>query len=689
MLRPYQEACLSASLAAIKRGVKRMAVSLPVGSGKTVILSSLIPCIPCPSPTAKRTLLLAHRDELLQQAIRALKKNSPHLSISLDQGRQRAGQTSDVVVASVNSLGRIGSKRLQDYDPAQFKAIIIDEAHHAAAMGYRRILHHFKASKNDDGSHVTVWGCSATLRRHDGLSLGVAFDEIVYTKSFEEMIDEGWLSEFRLVEAHTTTSLKEVASSSSSSDFVIEKLSRVVNIPERNKLIVDTYLYYKNRSSKLSDKLPSSSSSASPPPQMRSTLVFAVDKNHIQQLVSAFEAQGILAKGLSSDTDEYDRRRILASFQAGHLPVLVNCGILTEGVDIPEIDTIMLARPTKSLGLLQQMVGRGLRKSPGKQICLVIDFVDTMPSHRGGIGSVATLLGIPPDFIKSDKGLIERFNSAHRHTVMGNASSSSSSPYEAKIPYASSTAAAAAAGERLRLSEFHDIFDLQQVNQDTRSLASISSLCWVRIGPNDFAMSLPGNKILLLKESTPTKMFTAAEKEKEEDDDVPEQDTVTMKPPCSSQAAVAPPTNRIWKSIIRTKKTGHSRKKGQPGEEFSTASSCFTYTIDNHISDHDCPEAAIRAWDAWVRRKYSHSIDYLFRKAKWRSGNPSASQLKIISRYIKDPQKLASLNKGQAADIAMRVILGGLNKFRKSEREEEVQSRRDIKMKEQLLPSLH
>lgn len=251
-----------------------------------------------------------------------------------------------------------------------------------------------------------VWGCSATLRRHDGLSLGVAFDEIVYSKSFEEMIEEGWLSDFRLVEAHTTTSLKEVLSRSQS-DFVLEKLSRVVNIPERNKLIVDTYLHYKNLSS-ATPSMPSLSSSnnhttpttitptttttdtsstscinlpSSPasqlPQSMRSTLVFAVDRDHIQKLVAAFQEQGVQAMGLASDTDDYDRRRLLALFQSGQLPVLVNCGILTEGVDIPEIDTILLARPTKSLGLLQQMVGRGLRKSPGKRECLVIDFVDT------------------------------------------------------------------------------------------------------------------------------------------------------------------------------------------------------------------------------------------------------------------------------------------------------------------------
>ena len=110
--------------------------------------------------------------------------------MDLDKANQKANTSSDVIVASVATLGRCNSQRLQRLDPNLFNVIIIDEAHHAAAASYKRILDHFGALKG--GLGPLVWGCSATVQRHDRQSLHEIFDEITFHKDFLEMIKEGW-----------------------------------------------------------------------------------------------------------------------------------------------------------------------------------------------------------------------------------------------------------------------------------------------------------------------------------------------------------------------------------------------------------------------------------------------------------------------------------------------------------------
>ncbi|RKP22738.1 P-loop containing nucleoside triphosphate hydrolase protein [Syncephalis pseudoplumigaleata] len=216
-LRKYQQECIEQCLAHYRNGIKRQVVSLPVGSGKTVIFSNLISCIPPPTPRATRTLVIAHREELLNQAAKQIARFAPHLRVAIDQGSRHAiPSTADVIVASVPSLGRKGSSRLAKYMPEEFKCIIIDEAHHAAAASYQRILAHFGVGRDPDeerdvamakeeaaaaadaassspfDSHIFVWGCSATVRRHDRVRLDGAFDYIAYHKDFLDMIEEGW-----------------------------------------------------------------------------------------------------------------------------------------------------------------------------------------------------------------------------------------------------------------------------------------------------------------------------------------------------------------------------------------------------------------------------------------------------------------------------------------------------------------
>ncbi|KAJ1866572.1 DEAD DEAH box helicase [Coemansia sp. RSA 989] len=370
-LRPYQQECIDKCLDSLKNGIWRQAVSLPVGSGKTVVFSSLLQRIPAPTPVATKTLVLAHREELLVQAARQIQKASPNLVVEIDQGSRVANPAADVVVASVPTLGRQHSPRLLRHDPQRYKCIVIDEAHHAAASTYGRIIDHFASNPK-----ILVWGCSATLHRHDGLGLSGVFDKIVYQKRFVEMIRERWLSHIRVVTVRTATRLNAVRSYAG--EFSTSSLSRVVNHQERNLAVVQAY-----RSLAAGRK---------------SVLVFAVDVAHAKALTQLFNRYQVNAHCVLGSTSAGERERILHAFRESRIPVVVNCGILTEGTDIPNIDCVIMARPTRSPVLFQQMLGRGMRLHPGKPDCLIVDFVDSF-RHDNAQVTVPTLLGLDPSLV--------------------------------------------------------------------------------------------------------------------------------------------------------------------------------------------------------------------------------------------------------------------------------------------------
>ncbi|KAJ3362843.1 hypothetical protein GGF32_005244 [Allomyces javanicus] len=393
-LRPYQNECIEKSLEALAEGVTRQAVSLPVGAGKTVVFSNLITRVPNPTPRAKRTLVLAHRKELLDQATNQIARAAPGLVILKEGGgvkKEPAVETGDVIVASVAALGKTGTTRLLKYDPADFKLIIIDEAHHAAATTYLRILEHFGLRDPEKPSHILLWGCSATLHRMDGLSLGTVFDKITYQRGFLEMIKEGYLCDFLLQIIETTTDLGHVKSSQG--DYAVGELSRTVNQTSRNDLIVRSWL-----------QVSSYDRTTDQATKRRSTLVFATDIEHVEGLADAFCKTGAEAHALHSKISPELRDSLIQRFRRGEFPVLINCGILTEGTDIPNIDCIILARPTRSSVLYQQMLGRGLRLHSDKTECLVIDVVDQ--NTKADLVTAPSLLGLNPHFAPGDEGMV-------------------------------------------------------------------------------------------------------------------------------------------------------------------------------------------------------------------------------------------------------------------------------------------
>jgi ATP-dependent helicase IRC3 len=340
-LRPYQvEAIEAIETRLAEGGVRRPLVALPTGTGKTVVFSSLI------RRRGGTALILAHRDELLQQARDKLTTVAPELGLSA--GFVQAGRndtTAPVVIASVQTLAR--EARLAQM-PVSFDTVIIDEAHHATAASYRRILDHLERSP-------LVAGFTATPERADKQRLEDVFDEIVYARSIEQMIREGYLCNMRGRRVELDE-LNLAGVKVSRGDYQASDLGRALDDAHAQQAAVDAYRQHAPGRKAIS---------------FHPTVALA------HETAAAFRASGYRAAAVDGETDPDERRRILAAFTAGEIQIVANVDVLTEGYDEPSVDCIILAAPTKSRIKYAQRVGRGTRLFPGKPDCLVLDLVGT------------------------------------------------------------------------------------------------------------------------------------------------------------------------------------------------------------------------------------------------------------------------------------------------------------------------
>ncbi|KAF3904955.1 hypothetical protein ABW20_dc0110390 [Dactylellina cionopaga] len=369
-LRDYQEECIQAVLDHHEQGHRRLGISLATGSGKTVIFTQLIDRIKPLRPNATKTLILVHRRELVEQAATHCRNNYPEKIVEIEMGSQHASGDADITVASIQSI--VSGDRIAKFNPKQFKLVLIDEAHHAVAKSYMKTLGHFGATTPE--SDVYLVGVSATFARSDGLRLGAVMDHIVYHKDFVSMIDSGWLSKVLFTTVKTNIELSAIRHMGVTGDFNLGELSTVVNTPENNEVTVRSWV------EKAGNR--------------KSTLVFCVDIAHVTALTNTFRRHGYEAFFVTGETPLKERTQLLLDFKAGKFPVLVNCGVFTEGTDIPNIDCVLLSRPTRSRTLLIQMIGRGMRLHPSKEDCHIIDVVGSIDK---GVVTTPTLFGLPPD----------------------------------------------------------------------------------------------------------------------------------------------------------------------------------------------------------------------------------------------------------------------------------------------------
>lgn len=407
-LRPYQEAMLTAIAAGRSGGLNRLLCKAPTGCGKTVAFAALLkwPAISdwlasLPPARGASLLIVAHREELLDQSLEKVQKANPQLMCSVEQGDRFSNSYSDVVIASIQTLAARKFHRLQRLlQRHNFRIVVVDEAHHAAASTYRTALVHLgflppadasgadeiESASFDDVDLMTKalngWdavapkdrllvGVTATPNRSDGIGLGAVFQSIAYSYDLKAAIDDGWLVPITPWCIETTENLDNVKLTHG--DFNQKQLAEAVNTERRNRLAFDAWKMYAGD---------------------RSTLVFTVDVQHAHDMAREFRGQGIRAKAISGETDKEERRQTLRDYQSGEVQVITNCMVLTEGTDLPRTSCILHAKPTKSSTLYEQMTGRGLRLFDGKKDCVIIDVVDV--ARRHSLQTAPVLYGLPP-----------------------------------------------------------------------------------------------------------------------------------------------------------------------------------------------------------------------------------------------------------------------------------------------------
>ncbi len=359
-LRPYQQEALDSIRSNDANGIHRQLVVLPTGAGKTVIFSHL----PLIKQNSLPMLVLAHRSELLDQARNKIMASNPELTVEIEQAERKAGHV-DVVVASVATLGRNGTPRIEEYPKNYFKSIVIDEAHHAAAPSYRRVIDYF--------SPDFLLGVTATPQRSDSTRLIDVFQEIVYYKSIQDLIEDGWLCPLVGFRVKSNTDISQVQITNG--DYAQGQLEDIIDTPERNAHVVAAYC----------DLAPN-----------KKAIVFASGVKHAEHLALSFRQASVATEVIVGTTPREEREQILANFASGKVSVIVNVGVLTEGFDEPSVQAIILAKPTRSALLYTQIVGRGTRLHESKEHCIVIDIADTTKGKKP-IG-LPTLLGLPPEF---------------------------------------------------------------------------------------------------------------------------------------------------------------------------------------------------------------------------------------------------------------------------------------------------
>jgi ATP-dependent helicase IRC3 len=363
-LRPYQLEAVDRVREAYRAGRRRVLVSLPTGTGKTVVFASF----PHALRMRRRLLVLAHREELLVQARDKFRLVDPDLRVEIERGADRASADAAVVIASVPTLARAHGRRLARLRPEEFSIVVVDEAHHAVAPTYRRVFDHFGLM--EPSTQRFLIGFTATPRRGDRQGLGEVFEEVCYARDLRDMIGEGYLAPIAGWRVDSDVSLDGVRIRHG--DFVESQLARVINTPARNELLLRSYRA-------LADG--------------RRAIVFCVDVAHAHATRQVFAQAGVRAAAVWGAMPADDRRASLARFSSGELDVLTNCNLLTEGFDEPRVDCIIMARPTRSKLLYAQMVGRGTRLHPDKTDLLVVDISDNSRTHQ--LPGLDTLFDLP------------------------------------------------------------------------------------------------------------------------------------------------------------------------------------------------------------------------------------------------------------------------------------------------------
>ncbi len=349
-LKPHQEEALEALDRLRAEGNTIALVTHAQGAGKTVT------AITDALRLGGRTLFVAHTHELVLQARAQFLKLWPEASSGLFFGDVKDTDT-DNLVGTVDSL----ALHLGRFKPDDFSYLIIDEAHHATAESYQKLLRYFRPG--------FTLGLTATPERADGLSALEVFRNTAHRLTLREAVERGELVPIRCVRVRTNVDLSRVRFNQV--QYNRRDIEETVLVPSRDRLIVETYR----------DHVPG-----------RKAVAFCVNVRHGEELAERFRSEGIPARGVSGRMSRSDRAACLEAFAHGDVRVLCACDLLNEGWDCPDVEVLLMARPTLSKVIYLQQLGRGTRQAPGKECLVVFDFVNNATRYNQSL-SLHRILG--------------------------------------------------------------------------------------------------------------------------------------------------------------------------------------------------------------------------------------------------------------------------------------------------------
>lgn len=344
-LRPYQLRAIAEYEEMLSMGIRAPLMVAPTGAGKTIIAAEIIRRA---REKGERVLFLAPRRELIHQTSKKLTGVGVSHGIVLAGFKHSYRPYETVQVASVDTLisRMVRSQRLV---LPEFDRLIVDEAHVGLTDTRQKLF--------DLWPDASVLGLTATPCRSDGKALGLMYEELIEVASVRELVDLGFLvdADYFSVSEPDLRKVRKVAG-----DYNRGDLDRVMNKPKLVGDIVQHWLEHAHD---------------------RRTVVFATSIDHSAALATQFVLMGVSAEHVDANTPTAERERIFARFQSGETQVLTNCTLASIGFDLPELDCVVFARPTLSLGLYLQCLGRGLRIAPGKERCLVLDHAGNVQRH--------------------------------------------------------------------------------------------------------------------------------------------------------------------------------------------------------------------------------------------------------------------------------------------------------------------
>ena len=400
------------------------------------------------------------------------------------------------------------------------------------------------------------------------------------------MIGEKWLSDVIFTTVQSKADISRVKKSATG-DFQTGDLSKAVNTAQTNEITVRAWL------SRCSER--------------NSTLVFCVDLSHLHGLTNEFRKYGIDARYITGETPKVTRSERLDAFKNGDYPVLLNCGVFTEGTDIPNIDCVLLARPTRSRNLLVQMIGRGMRLHPGKANCHIIDMVASL---EAGIVTTPTLFGLDPACLIKETN-IDQMQKLREEPKLQELSIPRS---QSSLPSSSSDTP-----QTLTFTHYDSVWDLIDDTSGERHIRGMSPLSWVQVDRDRYILSSHDGDYLTIEKA-------------------PEEETQ-------------------FRVLYTRKLTLNDMPAGEkrPRSPYARPQQIATA---NTLSD------AVRAADTFAQERFIPAL--VSHSQEWRSRPASEGQLDFLNSFREQDKQLTpkTLTKGKAGDMITKIKFGARGRFK-------------------------